>query len=95
MNKKMVIYKYTIAPETHINLPVDAKVLSVQMQHGSPRMWILYDDNAPKIERSFILLPTGDIASAIELKEFIGTFQMHNGDYVWHLFEIDLKTTEA
>jgi hypothetical protein len=82
----LTIYKYNVEPDTFIvELPGDAKVLSVRIQNQKPKMWVLLDDEAPKIPRSFVAYGTGHLMVDERIK-FIGTFQL---DWmVFHLFEI-------
>ena len=87
-----VIYKYPIPPVTkfYINIPLDAKVLSVQAQIQSdrPQVWVLLNPDLPKQERHFICLATGQETENINnFTKFIGTFQLTNG-LVFHLFEL-------
>jgi hypothetical protein len=83
----MIIYKYEIPLQDKsivIPLPRHAKPLTVQLQGGTARMWVLLDKNAPVIPRYFRVVGTGHNEIADDMK-YIGTWQ-HLG-YVWHLWE--------
>lgn len=82
------IYKYPIPIEDNITieLPEGARVLTVQIQKGKPYIWAKVDPNAPKIKRYFKLFGTGHQIS--NTNKYIGTFQIYEGDLVFHLFEI-------
>lgn len=86
-----VIYKYPIETkdEFTIELPRNAKLLTVQIQHHLACLWVLLDKDAEKTNRKFALIGTGNpVPYDIEDVEYINTFQLYNGDLVFHLFEI-------
>lgn len=82
------IFKYPIATEDAqtIQLPEDAKILTVKTQHGKPCVWVLLDPDAQKILRHFTLYTTGGVIPE-RIGKYIGTFQMHNDSLVLHMFE--------
>lgn len=84
------IYKYwiDIATTQPILIPKGGEILSVQVQNGSPQMWVLVDPIAEKEERFFEVFGTGHRVHSdmgIERK-FLGTVQM-DLDLVFHVFE--------
>lgn len=90
-----VIHKYQVQAQERfeITMPAGAQIIAVQWQgshpEGDPMMWVLKDVGAPEIPRSFRLLPTGQefaVADGVSLQH-LGTFQMHNGTFVLHVFE--------
>ena len=83
------IWKYNISIEDtfSLELPQGAKILTVQEQQGEPQVWVLVNpDNKLEI-RNFRLVGTGHSIEENRL-EYIGTFQVLNGNFVGHLFEI-------
>ena len=90
------VWKFPISifnQDFHIRMPVGATILSVQVQRGVPCLWALVQnvDTSHYLtnNRFFIALGTGTSYRHNpygELK-FIGTFQLFNGDDVYHLFE--------
>lgn len=89
----MKIYKYEIAvtDEQTISLPTAAKILAVQIQHGRPQIWALFDESlGGKDNRTLFVVGTGNPLPPCG--RYIGTFQMMNGSLIWHVFEGD--TTE-
>lgn len=82
------IHKFAVlARPFDLRLPKGAKVLTVQIQHGRPEMWVLLDTNNERERRTFVTLPTGnEIPDDINL-DYIGTFQLDGGSLVFHLFE--------
>lgn len=81
-----VIYKYPIHENIEIELPADAQILSAQLQYGEPVLWILLDPSTPKTKRHIIGVGTGH--QVPDNSNYIGTFQLNDGDFVIHLFEI-------
>lgn len=86
------IWKYELRAEEHFAhlMPKGAEILSVQVQRGVPQMWARVDPTAEKERRHFGVYGTGhrvpDESEGVGLR-FVGTFQLHDGDLVFHLFE--------
>lgn len=91
--KMLTIGKYEIpspktAPYFSIDLPQDAKILTVQSQNNKPQIWALVDSENPKETRNFSVVATGGrINKEKEKLNYIGTFQMDEGNFVGHVFE--------
>lgn len=89
----MKIFKYPV-PLTEmfrLSLPPEAVVLSVQVQHNTPVVWVALDPDAPTVERFFWVIATGQDFT-MEKVRFIGTFQLsvigtRTSVLVLHLFE--------
>lgn len=83
------VFKY---PLEHINqkykflMPEGAEILTLQLQRGQPCMWALVETDNPSEARVFELVGTGDTLK--HDGRYIGTFQLDNGEFVGHLFEI-------
>lgn len=89
----MIIWKYTLEPPDSgdiavLNIPEGAKILSLQVQDGHPRLWVLVDDKQPKQKRLFRILPTWYHFQLKPEMNFIGTFQLDDEGLVFHVFEI-------
>lgn len=86
---KNQIWKFEISPsKTTIEMPKHSKVLSVQMQNNVPCIWAQVNPDAEKVKKHFEIFGTGhDMECDGICREFIGTFQMHGGGLVFHLFE--------
>lgn len=69
-----------------IEMPIGAKLLDVQVQHDMPQVWALCDETAPKAMRWFVMHGTGNMIDEVP-GPYIGTFQLQNGQFVFHLFE--------
>jgi len=90
---KICKYEIEIKGETSLNLPVGAKILTVQIQHNIPVLWAIVDlDEVKKETRVFVLFGTGyEINHDIDLLNYIGTYQLYKGAFVGHLFELTNK----
>ena len=89
------VFKYScdLDDKFTLSLPVGAEILTVQAQHGMPILWALVDPKQPLEERYFRLAGTGhpimyDMGSEYN---YIGTFQLHGGSLIFHLFEMNNK----
>lgn len=71
-----------------VQMPRGAQVLSVQMQGGAPQLWALVDEKAPAEPRTFATYGTGNpMPEVADYGQFVGTYQMHGGSLVFHVFE--------
>ena len=86
----LTIHKYhVIHGKKHIDLqlPVGAKILTIQVQHNEPFVWALIDPNADFENREFIIFGTGHpIEDDISRLQYIGTFQISNGFLILNEF---------
>ena len=74
----------------NIEMPVGAKVLSIQTQRNEAFIWALVDPEAVRENRSFIIYGTGHDINDIENLTYIDTYQVGFmlDILVFHLFEI-------
>ena len=82
------VYKYELSSqeEQSIEIPRGGQILSVQVQHNLPQMWVLVNPGNPSVERRFSVYGTGhDIVN--DALEYVGTFQLLGGRLVFHVFE--------
>lgn len=86
----MRVFKYPIPilDEFTLALPNGAELLSVQAQAGEPMLWALVDETAPPKTRSFILRGTGHAIAPTDIPRYVGTFQLHGGNFIGHVFEV-------
>jgi len=82
----MTIHKYslTINDTQTVQMPTGARLLSVQMQADQPRVWAMVDPDAPMVARRLRVVGTGGEAVGV----YVGTFQIHGGLRVFHLFDL-------
>ena len=85
------IWKFPIL-EPHeyneIEMPEGADVLTVQMQGKTMCLWAIVDPEAPKVPRMFNVCGTGNSMLEHVQRRYIGTIQMHGGQYIFHIFEV-------
>ena len=85
-DKMKTIWKFRITGDQTIEMPGGAKVLCVQEQKGDPYLWALVDSDTPTSKRAFSIFGTGhDVPS--DPGSYIGTFQLNDGQFVFHVFE--------
>lgn len=85
----MTIHKYDLALSEvqFIPLPLNAKILCVQMQKTKPRLWVVLDPDQPTLMRLILTLGTGQKADQAVGTAYIGTYQLQGGDLVFHVFD--------
>lgn len=85
----MRIWKYTliVVDRQTLFLPEGARILTVQMQDYAPQLWAIVDESEPSEPREIAIYGTGN-PMPDEPGIYIGTFQMHDGALVWHVFEV-------
>lgn len=84
----MTIWKFPfeITGLVNITMPEGATVLHVECENRQPCMWAMVDPQAPKALRQFYTIGTGH-PFPDRVGAHIGTFQMHGGSFIWHIFE--------
>lgn len=89
------IFRYTLQVDDRVTMemPENADILTAQDRNGMISIWAGIDTNAPKVQRHFAILGTGNpiegetLALLVNQKlSFIATVQLRG--LVWHLFEI-------
>jgi hypothetical protein len=78
------IWKYKLS-ESAIEMPIDAEILSVQLQNDVPHIWAMVSPQTELEKRKFAIVGTGQSFDDTNMK-YIGTYQ--DGPFVWHLFGI-------
>ena len=72
-------------------MPLYAEVLTVQAQFNEPMMWAVVNPEQVKEVRYFELFGTGHPMPELDAtkeRKYINTFQVDDGNYVFHLFEL-------
>lgn len=84
------IWKFplAIADEQDILMPGDASLLAVQMQHGVPTLWVLVTPDAPTVRRRLRIVGTGHPCDDVTAAQYVGTFQLHEGALILHVFDL-------
>ena len=84
---KVFKYKLKITDNQDIELPIDAEILSVQIQYGGLYLWALVDPEKPKQKKTILIAGTGHPIIDHNLK-FIDTVQQLDGHLILHVFEV-------
>lgn len=95
---RLSVYKYTleIADRQELDLPVGAKILSVQTQHGQPRLWALVDTKEERLEtRVLRMAGTGHPIIERNMLHFISTVLTDGGALVFHFFEVGKEVVDG
>ncbi len=82
------IYKYPLLIEDKqvVSMPINAEILTVQIQNGIPCIWALVDTSSPLSDVSVRVYPTGGEVEQSQNLKYCGTFQMIGGGLVFHVF---------
>jgi hypothetical protein len=78
------IYKYELK-EGSVEMPIGAKILSIQYQNNRPYIWALVDTDVECDFRYFTIVGTGEDFPEADDFTYINTIQ--DGPFVWHIFE--------
>ena len=89
----MTIWKFPARPDMFVlEMPSGARILSIDAQNGKPFLWALVDPDAPKVQRRFLTAGTGHpLHDSVSGAAFVGTFQLHGGALVFHLFDFGVS----
>jgi len=80
------IWKYSLEVGSNtIRMHDDAEVLCVREQDGKPCIWVLVDDDNGIVDRSFLVVGTGQEFNVLDREDYLGT--AFCGPFVWHVFE--------
>lgn len=92
---KLSIWKFPLDVEDYqkVLMPVNSRILSVQTQNNKPVLWAICDTETEEKEyREFEVFGTGHpFYEGVHFgkeQRFVGTFQLHGGVFVGHLFEL-------
>lgn len=91
------IWKYELdatKAEQSFAMKQGTQILDVQVQDGIPCMWALVDPMSRTEYRTFHLYSTG-APTKDEPGQYIGTFQLHGGSLVSHVFEVTPQAKEG
>lgn len=69
-------------------MPQGAALLTVQVQQGIPCIWAdVPNTDAPPERRIFWTFGTGKPMPTDFIGEYLGTYQLYDGQLVWHVYE--------
>jgi len=72
-----------------ISLPMNADVLTVQVQKGVVSLFALIDPKETRYEVRAFKAVTTSHQFEVKLLNYVGTFQTGEGQFMFHLFEIE------
>lgn len=77
-----------VADTQVIDIPMPADILTIQMQGETPCLWALVNPDAEeKAIKAIAIFGTGHPLPDRAMT-YIGTFQLHGGALVFHVFEV-------
>ena len=79
------IYKYEFK-EGSVEMPIGAKILTIEDQDDRLYIWALVDTDAEYEFRYFTIVGTGQDFPEADDYTYINTIQ--DGPFVWHIFEL-------
>lgn len=91
-NSTKTIWKYPLqlVDKQVIDMPYGAKLLTVQVQHEIPCVWVAVDQPEPifKAPVTFWIVGTGRQIpmEAVTKSGYLGSFQLDGGHLVFHVF---------
>lgn len=88
MQKKIYKYPLEVADINRIKMPVDAEILTIQVQGDVPCLWALVDPTQPEKEYIIEMYGTGHPieCSGFNERKYISSFQLYGGGLVYHAF---------
>lgn len=86
---KRAVWKFDVSNSVTLDMPIGAKILSVQAQGAEICMWALVNTDAKTEKRNFVVYGTGYEIPGGRMS-YVGTAQIAGG-LVFHVFEL-LKT---
>jgi hypothetical protein len=86
----MKVYKYELpmGDYAELELPINAEILTAQLQHNSLFIWAKVEPDAPTTRRKLRIAGTGHELAEDNLR-YISTFFPYGGNLVFHVFEIE------
>jgi hypothetical protein len=89
MKNRSTIWKYQfdIDDTVIIDMPRDARIISLQMQNHLPALWAVVTPSNPVVRRVILIRGTGHPMGEALNRPHIGTFQLDGGLLVFHAFD--------
>jgi hypothetical protein len=91
------IWKFELTPNRtqSVPLPSGAQLLTVQTKgDNAPLLWVLVDPDM-LVEERYLGIYTTNTALPDDPGRYIGTFLLYEGDFEFHLFEMDAPFPDA
>lgn len=91
-----VIYKYPLRLSSPTSMHAGAEILTVQVQRSEACVWARVLPDAPIVSRDLVSFGTGHaMPSEADSAPYIGSYQLLDGDLVFHLFDFGEVTLAA
>lgn len=88
------IWKYPVAfdiifhlEQFQLVMPTGAKILKLDIQRNEPQLWVVVNPENEVETRRFRVLGTGRPFEDLEYLEYVDSYQVNGGQFVWHVFE--------
>ncbi len=84
------IWKFPLAMtvQQKVSMPVGARILHVGTQGDSVCLWALVDPSRDTNDRTILVAGTGHPIEMNGADDYIGTFMLHGGTLVFHVFDM-------
>lgn len=86
-----IIYKFKLRESVRqtVMMQINAKILSVQIQHKEISLWAEVDRQAELEQRTILAFPTGAAFQPKEGKQlvYLATLQFNEGYEIYHFYE--------
>lgn len=86
--KRIFKFPLEVTDLQKIRMPKDSTLLTVQVQKEIPCLWALLDTDKEAEDRFIKIIGTGHPVPENVLR-YIGTFQVMEGTFVGHVFEVE------
>jgi polyribonucleotide nucleotidyltransferase len=86
------IYKYDLQTTglQEIEVPINSRILCVQVQYNQPKIWILVDlDEKQRETINIVIKGTGHKINDVAGLNYIGSYQLESGNFVGHVFHFN------
>ncbi len=91
MDKTIFKFELETTGMQKVVMPIDAEILTVQVQNDVPCLWALVDAHNGGVteERSIEIFGTGNpVPQGMGVdRKYLATYQLRGGDFVGHVFE--------
>lgn len=87
--KKVFKYLLEITDSNTLFLPVEYQILTVAMQGDELYLWALIDPNTEFLDRVKVRVAGTGHPIEEDIKKYLGTFMLHSGALVFHVFEVE------
>lgn len=85
-NYRIHKYPLKVTDEQKVTIPYGAKILTVQVQNGTPCLWAEVDvDQVRQTKQPVFIVGTGHPMPAAA-QQYLSTFQLEDGKLVFHVY---------